>query len=94
MISSLYGLRNGLYYGAKIRFFHALVMTFLFKEGTFKEKILTIINLTKEHAKNLGTFVFCYKTFVCILNNLRGSYSKLHNLIAGAVNNYINYIFI
>ena len=85
----MYGLRNGIYYGAKIRFFHALVMTFLFREGSIKEKIKVILQLTKEHAKNLGIFVFCYKSLVCVLNNLRGSHSKLHNLIAGAVKFYL-----
>jgi len=36
MISSLRGARNGIYYGAKIRFMHAIVMTFLFKEVYLK----------------------------------------------------------
>ncbi len=31
VLSSIRGMRNGIYYGAKIRFMHALVMTFLFK---------------------------------------------------------------
>ena len=30
-MSSIRGARNGIYYGAKIRFMHAVVMTFLFK---------------------------------------------------------------
>lgn len=35
LISSFRGARNGVYYGAKIRFMHAIVMTFLFKEVYF-----------------------------------------------------------
>jgi len=31
-MSSLRGARNGVYYGGKIRFMHAIVMTFLFKK--------------------------------------------------------------
>lgn len=34
MMSSIKGLRNGIYYGGKIRFMHALVMTILFRKGT------------------------------------------------------------
>lgn len=30
------GFRNGLVYGAKVRFPHALVMTFLFQSGSYK----------------------------------------------------------
>lgn len=33
VLSILKGLRNGAVYGAKIRFPHALVMTFLFRQG-------------------------------------------------------------
>ena len=44
--SSLLGLRQGIYYGGKIRFFHALVMTFLFRPGSIKSKIITVIQLT------------------------------------------------
>jgi len=34
ILSIVKGTRNGLVYGAKIRFPHALVMTFLFQTGT------------------------------------------------------------
>ena len=33
LLSVIRGFRNGVIYGAKIRFPHALVMTFLFREG-------------------------------------------------------------
>lgn len=83
LISSLKGLRNGMYYGGKIRFVHSLVMTILFRSGPFKEKILSIIKLTWEHARNLGTFVFMYKSLVCILRHLFQSRSLIFNFIAG-----------
>ncbi|CAD8196299.1 unnamed protein product (macronuclear) [Paramecium tetraurelia] len=87
--SSLLGLRQGIYYGGKIRFFHALVMTFLFRPGSIKSKFITVIQLTYQHAKNLGTFVFLYKSIVCILNNIRKKQTKLHNLISGAICGYL-----
>jgi hypothetical protein len=34
-LSALRGARNGIYYGAKIRFMHAVVMTILFKTVIF-----------------------------------------------------------
>lgn len=68
--SSLLGLRQGVYYGARIRFFHALVMTLLFKQGSMRSKLRIILKLTYEHARNLGAYVFLYKTLVCILTRL------------------------
>lgn len=64
------GLRNGLVYGAKIRFPHALVMTALFRTGTFREKITSILTATKQHAVNLASFVTIYKTTMYLLNFL------------------------
>lgn len=83
VISSLKGLRNGMYYGGKIRFVHSLVMTILFRSGPLKEKIISIFKLTWEHARNLGSFVFMYKSLVCILRNLFQSRSLIFNFIAG-----------
>ena len=54
-------------YGAKIRFPHALVMTFLFRSGTFKEKLYLILKATYLHSKNLASAVFMYKTMMSIL---------------------------
>lgn len=83
IISSLKGLRNGMYYGGKIRFVHSLVMTILFRSGPIKAKIISILKLTWEHARNLGSFVFMYKSLVCILRNLFKSRSLVFNFIAG-----------
>jgi peroxisomal membrane protein 4 len=35
LLSIIKGFRNGAVYGAKIRFPHALVMTFLFRDGRY-----------------------------------------------------------
>lgn len=65
LISVLRGLRNGIYYGGKVRLIHSFVMMLLFKSITKKE-VKNIIRLGAEHAKNLGLFVFAYKSS-CIL---------------------------
>ena len=88
LLSSLRGLRNGLYYGGKIRFTHSLVMTLLFKHGTIYEKIKSIIELTLEHAINLGGFVFIYKLTCCILKNIIRNDSKIINFVAGLFGSY------
>lgn len=84
-LSSLRGLRNGLYYGGKVRFTHALVMSILFKRGSLKHRAISIAKLTWEHARNLGVYVFFYKLLVCFLQRVRHKQSKFHSLIAGFV---------
>jgi len=51
-------------------------MTMLFKEGSIKEKLISIFKMTYEHSRNLGLFVLLYKTMCCVLNRLRGKTSK------------------
>lgn len=75
-IKILRGLRNGLYYGARIRFLHALVMTILYKKGKPKDLLKTIIRLTWEHARNLGIYVASYKILTHILNKVIGTQAK------------------
>jgi len=88
-VSTLRGLRNGMYYGGKVRFTHALVMTFLFRKGPIGDKLKNICELTFEHAKNLGLYVFLYKAIVYILTKLRGKPSKIHAFIGGVIAGYI-----
>ncbi len=88
-VSTLRGLRNGMYYGGKVRFTHALVMTFLFRKGPIREKLKSIFQLTWQHARNLGCYVFLYKSIVYILTKLRGKSSKYHAFIGGVIAGYI-----
>lgn len=97
------GLRNGLVYGAKIRFPHALVMTFLFRDDPYKmvsmiaiiticrlpEKIKFILAATKQHSWNLGKFVTIFKTMKLILKLADGGVEKSHHaFLAGCVGGY------
>ncbi|KAK9479789.1 Tim17/Tim22/Tim23/Pmp24 family-domain-containing protein [Lipomyces japonicus] len=82
------GVRNGVVYGSKIRFSHALVMTFLFRNGTIKSKLKLVLNATKEHARNLGTFVFIYKATLYILKKTHEKEQPTDTLIAGLLGGY------
>ncbi|KAF8455645.1 peroxisomal membrane protein [Terfezia claveryi] len=99
------GLRNGLVYGSKIRFPHALVMTVLFRDGSLRQKLTSILTATKQHAFNLASFVTIYKSTLYLLNYLhsRGitqpllpctllkekTEPKYHSLLAGLLGGYL-----
>ncbi|KAL8695415.1 MAG: hypothetical protein Q9224_003402, partial [Gallowayella concinna] len=85
------GARNGFTYGAKIRFPHALVMVFLFRSGTLREKLQIILKATFQHARNLATFATVYKTMMLFLRNTstEGKESSPHTFLAGLVGGYM-----
>eukprot|EP01116_Phalansterium_solitarium_P002713 TRINITY_DN12900_c0_g1_i1.p1 TRINITY_DN12900_c0_g1~~TRINITY_DN12900_c0_g1_i1.p1 ORF type:complete len:208 (-),score=55.04 TRINITY_DN12900_c0_g1_i1:326-949(-) len=91
ILSIVKGVRNGVVYGTKIRFPHALVMTFLFRSGTLKQKFRWIFEATKAHATNLAKFVFIYKTLMLIFKRFSGKLEKPHPFIAGIIGGY--YVF-
>ncbi|KAG6099843.1 hypothetical protein E4U30_005864 [Claviceps sp. LM220 group G6] len=59
--------RNGAVYGTKVRFPHALVMIFLFRSGTFRQKTTLVLRATKKHAFNLARFATIYKATMLAL---------------------------
>lgn len=71
LVSVLRGLRNGIYYGGKVRLVHSFVMMLLFKSIS-KPEIKNIFKLGYEHARNLGLFVFSYKSLCIILGKIWG----------------------
>jgi peroxisomal membrane protein 4 len=91
LLTVVQGLRNGILYGAKIRFPHALVMTFLFREGTLQEKFKSIYKATYQHAKNLGIFALIFKSIRVILRWLRQTDDGLNTFIAGLVGGYFRF---
>jgi len=72
-------------YGAKVRFPHALVMTFMFRTGSFESKVRGILRATFQHAKNLGTFVAIFKGVVALMRYLRRKESGLNVLMGGLI---------
>jgi peroxisomal membrane protein 4 len=63
-------------------------MTFLFHEGSLKEKLKFIISATIQHATNLAYFALIYKVTSMLLDKLRGTTHPLHNFIAGLLGGY------
>lgn len=87
-LAAVKGLRNGVVYGAKIRAPHALVMTFLFREGSLKEKFTFIIKATIQHARNLAYFSFLYKVLKTILSR-NGVKRPIHIFASGFITGFI-----
>ncbi|KAF3938507.1 hypothetical protein ABW19_dt0206259 [Dactylella cylindrospora] len=88
ILSLLKGLRNGIVYGTKVRFPHALVMVLLFRSGTFREKLKLILKATRQHARNLGSFVLLYKTSMLSLRHLQKTEGRYDSFISGLIGGY------
>ncbi|WWC69938.1 uncharacterized protein I206_103882 [Kwoniella pini CBS 10737] len=88
-LAILKGARNGLVYGVKIRFPHALVMTLLFSHKPWPAKIKGIINATRTHATNLCKFVTIYKLMLLLQKKLNGGKERdLDTFIAGGLGGF------
>jgi len=85
VLSVIRGFRHGLWYGAKIRFPHALVMTFLFRSGSLQDKLRDIFRATWTHSRNLAVYVAIYKAVACLMRNARGVEGPLNSLVGGAI---------
>ncbi|XP_077108072.1 peroxisomal membrane protein 4 [Ranitomeya variabilis] len=83
------GFRNGAVYGAKIRAPHALVMTFLFKSGSLKDKLKAIFQATFTHSRNLAYFVFTYKSLLAAQEKIHGSKWQFHSFLAACVGGWL-----
>ncbi|RMZ85320.1 hypothetical protein DV738_g64, partial [Chaetothyriales sp. CBS 135597] len=85
--------RNGAVYGAKVRFPHALVMVFLFRSGTLREKILLVLKATRAHASNLARFAIIYKSMMLIQRLLNpgnpGKEPHYSSFVSGLVGGYL-----
>lgn len=91
VLSVIRGFRNGIVYGAKVRFPHALVMAFMFRSGTIWDKLRGVLKATYTHSINLGAFVGIFKLVINILR-LRspqrqdtGTSVLLGGLVGGAI---------
>lgn len=67
LLAILRGIRNGSFYGTKVRAPHAMVMIFLFQKGSLRQKLRGVVRLTFEHSKNLALFVGVYKAVLLVL---------------------------
>ncbi|PVU99256.1 hypothetical protein BB559_000865 [Furculomyces boomerangus] len=91
VLSVVKGFRNGMVYGAKIRFPHALVMAFLFKSGSLSNKIKFILSATKEHSMKLAFFATIYKTLRILQRRL---FKQKDDTIATFVSGFVGGYFV
>ncbi|TPX64547.1 hypothetical protein SpCBS45565_g05788 [Spizellomyces sp. 'palustris'] len=89
VLAIIKGFRNGAVYGAKVRFPHALVMTFLFRTGSFEDKARFILKATFQHSRNLAFFVTIYKTLMALQRNITGKEHNWDAFVAGVIGGYI-----
>ncbi|RYP53293.1 hypothetical protein DL768_001650 [Monosporascus sp. mg162] len=86
------GARNGAVYGAKVRFPHALVMVFLFRAGTVRQKAALVWRATRTHARNLAAFAAIYKGTCYLLKHYGSTPGKegpYDNFLAGLLGGYL-----
>ena len=62
IFSILRGARNGFFYGFRLRFAHAFVMSFIFGKGTLKSRLQWALKMALAHGKILALFALTYKT--------------------------------
>ena len=86
---SIRGARNGFYYGSRLRFAHAFVMSTLFGRGTLKERFKWSFQMAFNHGKLLSLFVFTYKTVQSILNRILPSLVVFNSFIAGVLSSRV-----
>uniref|UniRef100_A0A4W5RPB8 Peroxisomal membrane protein 4 n=1 Tax=Hucho hucho TaxID=62062 RepID=A0A4W5RPB8_9TELE len=83
------GFRNGAVYGAKIRAPHALVMTFLFRSGSLKDKLRAIVKATYQHSRNLAYFVFTYKGLQSLQERIQGKSLQSQSFFAACLGGWL-----
>ncbi|THH32343.1 hypothetical protein EUX98_g1847 [Antrodiella citrinella] len=89
-LAILKGARNGLVYGVKVRFPHALIMAILFGRGDWSTRLRTIFKATKTHALNLAKFVTLYKTLMLLQKKANGGKERsIDTFAAGLIGGYV-----
>ncbi|KAL5534586.1 hypothetical protein ACEPAG_1049 [Sanghuangporus baumii] len=84
------GIRNGIVYGVKIRFPHALIMSILFSRQDWPTRLKNVVRMTKDHAFNLAKFILLYKIMMIAQRRLNGGKSRsFDTFFAGVVGGYV-----
>ena len=60
-------------------------MTFLFRSGSFQDKMRDIFSATWQHSRNLACYVSLYKFVCCVMRHIRGKETPLNSIVGGAV---------
>ncbi|XP_037352651.1 peroxisomal membrane protein 4 [Talpa occidentalis] len=88
-LAVLKGFRNGAVYGVKIRAPHALVMTFLFRNGSLREKLQAVLQATYTHSRNLACFVFIYKGLCALQSHVQGETHQVHSFLSAVIGGFL-----
>lgn len=88
-LAVLKGFRNGAVYGVKIRAPHALVMTFLFRSGSLREKLQAILQATYTHSRNLACFAFLYKGLCALQSHVQGETYQAHSILSAVIGGFL-----
>lgn len=93
LLEILRSSRNGIVYGGKIRFSHALVINLLYRSGPIKPRLKQVLKATKEHSVVLAAFAIVYKTAVNVLKQeqVLGEKVGLAKFLAGAFAGWVVY---
>ncbi|KAK6461516.1 Tim17/Tim22/Tim23/Pmp24 family-domain-containing protein [Scheffersomyces coipomensis] len=94
LLEVLRSARNGVVYGGKIRFSHALVINLLYKSGPILPRLKQVLSATKNHAEVLASFAIIYKLAIVILSHelfLGSSKLKLAKFFGGAIGAWVVY---
>lgn len=93
VLEALRSSRNGVVYGGKLRFSHALVVNLLYRTGPYAPRLKQVLTATKEHSVVLASFAFLYKVVVSILtqDKLLGNNHGLIKFVAGALAGWVVY---
>jgi len=63
-------------------------MVFLFRSGSFREKLSLVLKATRQHARNLASFAVVYKTSMLILRIIHGKEGAYDTFFAGLLGGY------
>lgn len=87
-------LRNGVVYGGKTRFSHALVISLLYRLGPLRPRLQQVLRALRQHGLVLALFAIVYKTLVKVLQQeqMFGSGSRMLKLVAGAFGGWVVYL--
>lgn len=90
VLSLVKGIRNGIVYGTKVRFPHALVMIVLFRSGSLRSKAWLVFKATRQHARNLALFALVYKSSMMFLRHTSPTGKERHydSFLAGLIGGY------
>eukprot|EP01121_Diplochlamys_sp_Union-15-3_P000404 TRINITY_DN1037_c0_g1_i6.p1 TRINITY_DN1037_c0_g1~~TRINITY_DN1037_c0_g1_i6.p1 ORF type:complete len:235 (-),score=10.54 TRINITY_DN1037_c0_g1_i6:52-756(-) len=90
VLSAIRGIRNGIVTGIRIRLpyiMQALIYAVLFRDQKFIDKTKFVIKQMLIHGRNLGLFVFIYKSICCVFRQY-GISNGLESWVAGYIGGY------